>query len=182
MRELFHVDVARCTGCQACRVACNDRAGLGGGPDLLRVEREEGGAYPTPRLSYRVVHCFHCAAPPCVPACPVEALGIDESGRVVLRAEVCVGCGACVEACPFDAVVMGPAGVAAKCDGCADEVARGWEPTCVRACPMRALAYGPPDAVPPHRRVDGEGLAGHRARPRVRYLRRPGEAPSPEPG
>jgi anaerobic dimethyl sulfoxide reductase subunit B (iron-sulfur subunit) len=168
---VFSVDVARCTGCQACRVACNDRVGLGGGPDLLRVEREEGGAYPTPQLAYRVVHCFHCAEPPCAPACPVEALVVADDGRVALRAEACVGCGACVEACPFDAVVLGPGAVAVKCDGCADEVARGWAPTCVRACPLRALAFGPPGRVPPSRRVEGAGFADHEAQPRVRYLR-----------
>jgi hypothetical protein len=52
----FTVDLARCIGCKTCAVACQDRAGLPDDLDWLRVETHEGGAYPTPTLSYRVVH------------------------------------------------------------------------------------------------------------------------------
>lgn len=137
----FIVDLARCTGCQACQIACKDRAGLPDNLEWLRVDATEGGKYPHPTLTYRVTHCFHCDQPPCAAACPVEAISREESGLVTIDASECTGCEACVDACPFGATVMLPEGVAGRCDGCWDEVARGWEPTCVRACPMRALAY-----------------------------------------
>ena len=77
--------------------------------------------------------------------CPVEAISKGENGLTAIDAEECTGCGQCVEACPFDAIIMLSEDVAAKCDGCADEIVRGWNPTCVRACPMRALRYGAVD-------------------------------------
>jgi anaerobic dimethyl sulfoxide reductase subunit B (iron-sulfur subunit) len=91
---------------------------------------------------------------------------------VQVDADLCVACGACIEACPFGAIVMHPEGRASKCDGCADEVARGWEPTCVRACPMRALGYAPAAGVPEGRTPDPT-FVDHGIGPSVRYLRRP---------
>jgi Fe-S-cluster-containing dehydrogenase component len=94
----------------------------------------------------------------------------QDDGLVQVDPATCIGCGQCIDACPFGAVVLGPEDVAVKCDGCADEVARGWEPTCVRACPLRALSVqSAEDALPPHRQVD-EGFDGEGIEPRVRYL------------
>jgi anaerobic dimethyl sulfoxide reductase subunit B (iron-sulfur subunit) len=169
----FIIDLARCTGCQACSIACKDRAGLPDELDWLRVEAHEGGSYPLPTLTYRVVHCFHCAAPPCAEVCPPGAIARHADGWVQIDAGLCTACGACVEACPFAAIVMPPQGAAAKCDGCADEVQRGWEPTCVRACPMRALGYGPETSASFQMRVEDPDL-DHGIGPAVRYLRRPG--------
>ncbi len=143
MRGTFVIDLARCPGCQTCRVACRDRAPFADDADLLRVEVHEGGAYPDTTLMYRVVHCFHCAKPACADVCPTQAISRQENGLVALDENACIGCGACVEACPFGAIAMLAEGVAAKCDGCYDELAQGWDPTCVRACPMRALRYEP---------------------------------------
>jgi len=167
---LFVIDMARCVGCYACSVACKDRAGLPDDVDLLRVETIEGGAYPQPTLAFRVVHCFHCTEPPCVEVCPTQAMHQQEGGLVLVDEGACIGCGQCTEACPFGAVVLSPVDVATKCDGCGDEVARGWDPTCVRACPLRALSIqstgGP---LPPHRQqdqdFDSQGIG-----PRVLYL------------
>ena len=142
-KAVFVIDIASCTGCGACSIACKDRAGLPDDLDLLRMETHEEGVYPNPILHYRVVHCFHCDQPACAEACPVEAISKGEDGLVAINKAECTGCGECVEACPFNAVVMLPEDIAAKCDGCADEIAKGWEPTCVRACPMRALHYKP---------------------------------------
>jgi anaerobic dimethyl sulfoxide reductase subunit B (iron-sulfur subunit) len=147
----FSIDLSRCTGCNACAVACSDRAGLPEGVAWLRVEAHEGGVYPAPTLYYRVVHCFHCADPACAASCPTGAMAQGADGWVQVDAGLCIACGACVEACPFGAVVLGADGAATKCDGCVDEVARGWGATCVRACPMRALE-GPGTA--------SHGLAG----------------------
>ena len=138
---VFVVDLARCTGCHACRIACKDRADLPDELEWLRVEAHEAGVFPKPSLTYRVVHCFHCAEPPCAAGCPVEAILKAEDGLVSVNAAECIGCEACIVACPFGAMVWMPDGAAAKCDGCGTEIAVGWEPTCVRACPMRALAY-----------------------------------------
>ena len=173
---VFTIDLARCIGCQTCSVACKDRAGLPDDLDWLRVEEHEGGAYPHPTVYYRVSHCFHCAEAPCIGVCPTGALGWragkDGPRWVLIDAELCVACGACIEACPFAAIVMHPTGVAAKCDGCADEVAQGWEPTCVRACPMRALGHAAVASVPENR-VSDPAFNDHGIGPSVRYLIRP---------
>jgi anaerobic dimethyl sulfoxide reductase subunit B (iron-sulfur subunit) len=177
-RLCFTIDLARCIGCQTCSVACKDRAGLPDDLDWLRVEEHEGGAYPHPTLYYRVSHCFHCAQAPCISVCPTGALSRPE-GCVQIDAGLCIACGACIEACPFGAIVMRPEGVASKCDGCVDEVAQGWEPTCVRACPMRALGYVAEEQSPigstlPENRVQDEAFDDRQIGPSVLYLRRPG--------
>ena len=172
-RRLFVIDLARCTGCYTCGIACKDRAGLLDHVDLLRVDRSEAGVYPRPSLTYRVVHCFHCADPPCVDACPAGAISKGIDGLVSLNQDACTGCGACISVCPFDAVLMLPERVATKCDGCRDEIARGWDPTCVRACPMRALRYESTSGAPDNR-VEDSGFDDRGIGPAVLYVRRRG--------
>jgi anaerobic dimethyl sulfoxide reductase subunit B (iron-sulfur subunit) len=167
----FSIDLARCVGCKACSIACKDRAGLPDELDWLRVEAHEGGSYPTPTLYYRVVHCFHCAEPACVAGCPTGAMALQADGWVQVDADLCIACGTCIEACPFGVVVMGAGGAAAKCDGCVDEVARGWDPTCVRACPMRALG-GPDGSGEIPGRVVDDRFDDHGIGPSVTYWRR----------
>jgi anaerobic dimethyl sulfoxide reductase subunit B (iron-sulfur subunit) len=169
----FTIDLARCTGCQACSIACKDRAGLPDDVDWLRVEAHESGAYPTPNLIYRVVHCFHCAEPPCTEVCPTNGLATQDDGWVQIDAESCIACEACLDACPFSAIVQRPGGGATKCDGCADEIRRGWAPTCVRACPMRALDYGPLTGAFSRPRVEDPDFEDNGIAPAVRVWRRP---------
>ena len=169
---VFSVDLATCTGCFVCSVACRDRAGLSDALDPLRVEEHETGVFPETGLYFRVIHCFHCAEPPCVEACPSEGISKGEDGLVTIEEEKCEGCGECVEACPFDAIVVDSDGTAVKCDGCADEIARGWETTCVRSCPMRALRYGPSDTVSFENRVRDADFDDRGIGPAVLYLRR----------
>ena len=171
-KAVFVVDLARCTGCLTCSIACKDRAGLADELDWLRVDAHEGGVYPNPTLTYRVMHCFHCEEPSCAHVCPTSAIAKGGDGLVQIEGELCTACGACVEACPFSAMVMCASGTASKCDGCVDEVARGWGPTCVRACPMRALRYGQ-DATWPENRVADPSFEDHGIGPVVRFLRRP---------
>ena len=171
-RSVFVVDMATCTGCFACSVACKDRAGLPDDLDLLRVEGHETGVFSKTGLHFRVIHCFHCEEPPCVDACPSDGIVQREDGLVEIEADLCDGCAECVEACPFDAIVMRPDGTSAKCDGCADEVALGWDPTCVRACPTRSLFYGSPDDAPFAPRIENVGFEDHGIGPAVRFLQR----------
>jgi len=167
--RIFGIDIASCTGCQTCQVACADRSSYDEA-GFLTVTREQGGTYPLPQLAYRVSHCFHCENPSCMAVCPAEAIVRDNLGLVQILAEECVGCGACAVACPFGAITMLSSHVAAKCDGCADELALGWEPTCVRACPMRALSYG---ADEPEKRVLDSTFDEHDLGPAVAYWVRP---------
>lgn len=171
--SLYIIDLARCTGCRTCEVACRDRAHVPNGFAWLRVEAVEMGRYPYPLVVHRVVHCFHCAEAPCIAVCPTEALIRDELEYVQVVGERCVRCGACIEACPFGAISLGDEGPATKCDGCVDELAQGWEPTCVRACPMCALQFvGEQAWAPPPARVLDESFDERGAAPRVRYLKR----------
>ena len=168
--RVFIIDLARCTGCGACLIACKDRARMPDDVDLLRIESEENGAFPNPAVTHRVVHCFHCIQAACVEECPSDALTRAEDGFVVLDRETCVACGKCAEACPFDAVSTLSDGTAVKCDGCADEMTEGREPTCVRACPMRALRLARPDPLPPGGVRAPDGVDSE-CGPRVLYLR-----------
>ena len=60
----------------------------------------------------------------------------------------CIGCDACIEACPYDAPrIDSSRNVARKCDGCLARVRAGDEPMCVGACPLRALEFGPIDEL-----------------------------------
>jgi anaerobic dimethyl sulfoxide reductase subunit B (iron-sulfur subunit) len=150
---VFQIDESRCTACGACVIACHDRANLADDLNWLRLETEELGRFPHVRLVARPSHCWHCADPVCVAVCPTGAL-FQRGDWVGLRAADCVACGACEVACPFGCIVLLEDGTASKCDGCADEVAAGSQPTCVRACPMRALSYGPPAPLPTQKRLD----------------------------
>ncbi|NLT73461.1 MAG: 4Fe-4S binding protein [Chloroflexi bacterium] len=169
--DVFTIDLARCTGCFTCVIACKDRAGVPDDLDWLWVERAEGGRFPAVQLTFRPMHCFHCTEAPCFGVCPVDAIG--RVGQwVQIDPGLCTGCGACVASCPFGTISIDPGGRATKCDGCADEVASGIGPTCVRACPMRALYYGPASELSRPRVID-PGWDDRGIGPRVRYLVRP---------
>ncbi len=47
--------------------------------------------------------CNGCG--PCVEACPVEAIKIED-GLAVVDADTCIDCGACVDACPNSALEL----------------------------------------------------------------------------
>lgn len=171
--RVFVVDIGACTGCQTCAVACLDRADLGDDGWLLRIQAEERGVFPQVTVRFRVAHCWHCEQPACMAACDWGAITVDSGGVVGLDRAACTGCGACVKACPFGAMQLLADGLAAKCDGCPEQLAVGEQPVCVRACPMRALAFGSPDVFNDRPRVDDGAFERHGLGPRVRHLLRP---------
>ncbi len=79
--------------------------------------------------------CYQCRKPPCKEHCPTGAIETDDrQGIVVINEEKCIGCGICVDDCPFGAMMFDEdKGVAMKCDLC------GGEPKCVKDCPKGAL-------------------------------------------
>lgn len=107
------------------------------------VKSVEVGAYPHVRRHFQVTRCNHCANPPCVRICPVTAMYQREDGIVEFDPEVCIGCKACLQACPYDAIYVDPdSGTAAKCHYCAHRLDMGLEPACVVVCPEHAIIAG----------------------------------------
>jgi Fe-S-cluster-containing hydrogenase component 2 len=126
-----------CTGCEACVLACAyAREGLAH-PDLSRIRIRRRGE----KAAFQPLLCLQCVSPPCVKACPACAREKVE-GMVRVHEENCIGCGACVQACPSGAVRMHSArGVSFSCDGCHGS------PACVKACAPGALRFGDPGIV-----------------------------------
>jgi Fe-S-cluster-containing hydrogenase component 2/formate-dependent nitrite reductase membrane component NrfD len=95
------------------------------------------------RRSFQVTRCNHCANPPCVRICPVTAMYQRHDGIVEFDPDVCIGCKACMQACPYDAIYVDPdTGSIAKCHYCAHRVEVGIEPACVVVCPEHAIIAG----------------------------------------
>ena len=127
-----------CTGCLMCQLVCSLTKTGRVNPYTARI----GMAHREEDLSYSPVICRHCNNPPCEPACPVPgAMTRDDRGVVVVNEETCIGCMACVEACPFGAIRVGPEREILKCDLC------GGDPLCVRYCPSRVI-YSPSEPPP----------------------------------
>lgn len=169
MRYGMAIDLDRCVGCHTCSVACKVENNL---PDgiwwnrVLTIGGEEmdtpQGKFPNTEMRYITVNCQQCENPACVKACPVKATYRREDGIVIQDYDKCIGCRACMVACPYNArsfnwqkpeytidVQLGDAGIAQhqynvveKCNFCTHRLAKGEEPACISACPARARYFG----------------------------------------
>ena len=105
------IDLDRCTGCEACVVACRvenniptvgpEEAAKGRSINWIRVERYFEGEYPDVKVKFMPVLCQHCEEAPCEPVCPVYATYHTDEG---LNAQVynrCVGTRYCANNCPY---------------------------------------------------------------------------------
>jgi anaerobic dimethyl sulfoxide reductase subunit B len=142
----FSFDLARCSGCFACVVACQDQNDFMTGETVAfrHVTKHEAGAYPETRIAHLSLSCQHCGDAPCILVCPVGAISRHvEDGVVLADRNLCVGCHSCELACPFGAPKFPEDGKMAKCDFCSIRRDQGLKPACVRVCPTLALDYGP---------------------------------------
>jgi formate-dependent nitrite reductase membrane component NrfD/ferredoxin len=89
------------------------------------------------------MRCNHCDNSPCTEICPTSALYRRADGIVDFDNRRCIGCKACMQACPYDALYIDPNNnTAAKCNFCAHRVEMNLEPACVIVCPTQAILAG----------------------------------------
>ncbi len=143
MRYGFVIDNRRCIGCHSCTVACKTENRVPLGVNRTWVKYVEKGKFPQARRVFQVTRCNHCEKPPCVEICPVSAMFQRRDGIVDFNPEQCIGCKACMQACPYDAIYLDPArNTTAKCHFCAHRIEISLEPACVTVCPERAIIAG----------------------------------------
>ncbi|CAN5527735.1 polysulfide reductase NrfD [soil metagenome] len=142
----FVIDNRKCIGCHACTVACKSEHDVPIGVNRTWVKYIEKGEFPDTRRLFSVMRCNHCADAPCVEICPTTALYTREDGIVDFDNRRCIGCKACTQACPYDAIFMEPDNhTASKCNYCTHRVDIGLEPACVVVCPEHAIISGDMD-------------------------------------
>jgi Fe-S-cluster-containing dehydrogenase component/formate-dependent nitrite reductase membrane component NrfD len=162
----FVIDNRKCIGCHACSVACKTENHVPLGVNRTWVKYVEKGRYPKVRRHFQVTRCNHCQDPPCVEICPVTAMFQRPDGIVDFDSGRCIGCKACMQACPYDAIYIDPEGeTAAKCNYCAHRVEVGLEPACVIVCPEQAIIAGDLDQQ--------ESRIAHLVREQAVRVRRP---------
>ncbi|MCX5839111.1 MAG: 4Fe-4S dicluster domain-containing protein [Deltaproteobacteria bacterium] len=156
------IDVAKCTGCRGCQLACKQWNGLRAEqtaaagtyqnpPDLqpntwTLIRFQEVAAKDGVKWLFRKDGCMHCTNAACVKVCPSGALYYSDLGTVGIIHERCIGCKECVAACPFeipryDSVTD----KIYKCDLCLSRIRADLPPACVKACPTGALTFGDKD-------------------------------------
>jgi len=139
----FAIDNRACIGCHACTVACKAEHNVPLGVNRTWVKYIEKGEFPQTRRFFNVQRCNHCADAPCVEICPVTSLYTRPDGVVDFDSSRCIGCKACMQACPYDALYLDPATLtAAKCNYCTHRIEAGYEPACVVVCPVEAIVSG----------------------------------------
>jgi tetrathionate reductase subunit B len=171
------MDLRKCIGCRACTVACKAENDVSLGRFRTVVQEKTTGMFPDTRKTFLPIMCNHCegnkedGVPPCVKACPEYpgkrmtfttadgekiryrggATYKRPDGLVLIDAELCIGCGKCIDACPYGVRSFNPfvkAGkapdkqAADKCDMCKERVANGIDPACVNTCQGRARIFG----------------------------------------
>jgi molybdopterin-containing oxidoreductase family iron-sulfur binding subunit len=110
-RWVLIVDLDRCTGCQACVVACQaennvptvgeDETIEGRWLHWIHIERYWEGEYPNIKARFMPVMCQQCTAAPCEPVCPVFATYHTPEGLNAQIYNRCIGTRFCGSACPY---------------------------------------------------------------------------------
>jgi len=137
------IDHTRCIGCHACTTACKSENVVPIGVTRTYVKHVDVGVFPQVRRAHQVTRCNQCAHAPCVTACPTSAMFKRADGIVDFDKSICIGCKACMAACPYDAIFINPEDHSAeKCNFCAHRIDVGLEPACVVVCPTQAILIG----------------------------------------
>ena len=155
MAKAFVIDVAKCSGCYNCQLACKDEH-CGNdwtpyakpqpmtGQFWCKVQDNVRGTIPKVKIHYISKMCGHCRNAACMDVCEHDAIYRRDDGFVIIDPEKCTGCKKCQQACPYDAIYFNEElGIAQKCTGCAHLLDNGFkQPRCSEACPTDAMVFG----------------------------------------
>ena len=142
---LLVVNAAKCTGCKRCEINCSlfNDGECSSYISRVKISRNlhihGSDGLLMGNFTYFPDTCRQCETPPCGEACPEDAIYADEKGIKMVDQSKCVGCGACVSACPWHMPTVNPeTNKSSKCIACG---------ACVAGCPSGALEIIPWDAV-----------------------------------
>ena len=139
MEKVLMINFEKCTGCRQCELVCSVSHEGVSNPSKSRiniVKWESEGLYIP-------VSCQQCEDAPCMTICPVNAIQRDQDlNYVKIDYDSCIGCRACISACPFGAMNFNTgAKKVFKCDLCEGE------PNCVKFCEVEAVEFVDADRV-----------------------------------
>ncbi len=139
----FLFDLNKCTGCQACIIACTIENREEQGRNWREVYTFNELHHPHLPLFHLSMACNHCREPVCQENCPALAYNKDKtSGAVTIDPQKCLGCKYCTWVCPYDAPRYNASlGITEKCHFCTGRIGEAREPACVSACPVNALQF-----------------------------------------
>jgi tetrathionate reductase subunit B len=160
----YLIDTDKCIGCGSCVRACKVENDVPDGFVRTWIERyvvgmedshvdsPNGGidGFPPVQVGFVATKsffvpkmCNHCRATPCIQVCPVGASYRTKDGAVMVDGERCIGCGYCVQACPYGSRFIHPAThTASKCTWCYHRITKGLKPACVTVCPTGTRQFG----------------------------------------
>ena len=139
----FAIDLRKCIGCHACSIACKSEHEIPIGVNRCWVKTVEKGSFPDTKRFFFPVLCNQCDDAPCVSICPTNTLFKRRDGIVDFNSESCIGCRACMAACPYDQLFIDPnTRTAEKCNFCANRVENKLQPACVSVCPTECRIFG----------------------------------------
>ncbi len=176
-RWVMIFDLRRCVGCRACTIACKAEYDVPLGAWNTVVNEEIVGKYPDSQKPFLAIRCNHCEGnkedkiPPCVKDCPEYpkdrrkfktsdgktiryrggATYKRPDGLILYDNELCIGCGKCINACPYGARAFNKRVKAGKdpsknaitkCSSCQHRIDAGVVPACVNICQGRARIFG----------------------------------------
>ena len=149
------IDVAKCTGCYACFLACKDEncgeefpgytaAQPMTGQFWINLTEVERGTFPKVKLSHIPKLCGHCDEPGCMQMAQNDAVYKREDGIVIIDPQKAVGQKHIVNTCPRRMIFWNEdRQLPQKCDMCAHFLDQGFnKPRCVEMCPTSALVFG----------------------------------------
>ncbi len=164
-RWVYLIDTRTCIGCGSCARACRQENDVPDGSyrtwieryrinaeGEARVDSPDGGEHGFERIAggcdvrkafFVPKLCNHCAETPCTQVCPVGASYTTHDGIVLVDKEHCIGCGYCIQACPYGSrFINHHSHTADKCTWCYHRLCKGETTACVGTCPVGARMIG----------------------------------------